>query len=209
MNRILRLLIALALCLLVFFITREVYRPEASSEQVSSTVLLERIRPVMKLITVEGDFSELYTYRNAEAPMDWMKQFSPFQKRAILRVKGRASVGYDLEGMKLTFDDATRTARLEGLQQPQLLSLEHDVDYFDLEAGTFTDFTATDHSRINAQAKELIRNKVAQSGLYAAAKERRNEMITVMRAMVENAGWTFHDGVSPQDGRARLAPLPS
>lgn len=209
MNRILRLLIALALCLLVFFITREVYRPEASSEQVSSTVLLERIRPVMKLITVEGDFSELYTYRNAEAPMDWMKQFSPFQKRAILRVKGRASVGYDLEGMGLRFDDATHTVSLEGMEKPQLLSLEHDVDYFDLEAGTFTDFTAADHSRINAQAKELIRKQVAASGLYAAAEARRSELITVVKAMVENAGWTFVDGASPRDGRARLAPLPA
>ncbi len=197
MSRIVRILLALGLCLLVFFITREVYRPEAATEQVDSTVLLERIRPVLKLVTVEGDFSELYTYRNAEAPMDWMKQFSPFQKRAILRVKGRASVGYDLEGLKLSFDDATRTVRLDMLDKPQLLGLEHDVDYFDLEAGTFTSFTAADHSRINAQAKELIRSKVATSGLYQAAEARRTEMLVVLRAMVENAGWTFDDGTNP------------
>lgn len=204
MSRIVRILLALGLCLLVFFITREIYRPEAATEQVDSTVLLERIRPVLKLVTVEGDFSELYTYRNAEAPIDWMKQFSPFQKRAILRVKGRASVGYDLEGLKLSFDDATRTVRLDMLDKPQLLGLEHDVDYFDLEAGTFTSFTAADHSRINAQAKELIRSKVATSGLYQAAEARRAEMLVVLRAMVENAGWTLEDGTAPQDARNRL-----
>jgi len=93
MNRIKGLLLLVGLGLLVFFITREAYRPEAATEQVSSTVLLERIRPVLKLVTVEGDFSELYTYRNAEAPMDWMKSFSPFQKKAILRVKGRCQRG--------------------------------------------------------------------------------------------------------------------
>jgi hypothetical protein len=52
MDRTKGLLLLLALCLLVFFITREVYRPDATSEQVDSTVLLERVRPVLKLVTV-------------------------------------------------------------------------------------------------------------------------------------------------------------
>lgn len=186
------MLAMLALALLVFFITREAYRPEASDEHVSSTVLLERIRPVLKLITVEGEFSELYNYRNAEAPFDWLKKFQPFQKWAILRVTGKASVGYDLEGLRLDFNDEDRTVNLVSMGRPQLLSLEHDVDYFDLEAGTFTSFTAADHSRINAQAKDLIRKAVEQSGLFEAAEIRREEMLPVLRSMVENAGWTLN-----------------
>lgn len=204
MDRIKGLLLLVGIGLLVFFITRAVYQTEASAEEVSSTVLLERVRPVLKLVTVEGDFTELYTYRNSDAAFDWMKQFSPFQKKAILRVKGRASVGYDLEGMQLEFDEADRTVRLMGMDKPTLLSLEHDVDYYDLEEGTFTTFTAADHSRINAQAKELIRNKVATSGLYQAAEAGRNDMLLTLRAVVENAGWTFDDRVSPQDGRKLL-----
>ena len=192
MRRIGIMLAMLALALLVFFITREAYRPEASDEHVSSTVLLERIRPVLKLITVEGEFSELYNYRNAEAPFDWLKKFQPFQKWAILRVTGKASVGYDLEGLRLDFNDEDRTVNLVSMGRPQLLSLEHDVDYFDLEAGTFTSFTAADHSRINAQAKDLIRKAVEQSGLFEAAEIRREEMLPVLRSMVENAGWTLN-----------------
>lgn len=192
MRRIGIVLAMLALALLVFFITREAYRPEASDEHVSSTVLLERIRPVLKLITVEGEFSELYNYRNAEAPFDWLKKFQPFQKWAILRVTGKASVGYDLEGLRLDFNDEDRTVNLVSMGRPQLLSLEHDVDYFDLEAGTFTSFTAADHSRINAQAKDLVRKAVEQSGLFEAAEIRREEMLPVLRSMVENAGWTLN-----------------
>ena len=191
MKRIIAAIIMLALALLVFFITREVYRPAASSESVSSTVLLERIRPVLKLITVEGDFSELYNYRNAEAPFDWLKQFQPFQKWAVLRVTGKASVGYDLEGLKLDFNDADHTVSLVSMGKPQLLSLEHDVDYFDLEAGTFTSFTAADHSRINTQAKDLMRKAVEQSGLYKSAEIRRDELLPVLRSLVESAGWTL------------------
>jgi hypothetical protein len=206
MNRTVGLLLLLGVALLVFFITREVYRPEAPAEQITSDVLLERIRPVMKLVTAEGDYSEIYTYSNADATFDWMKQFSPFQKKAILRVKAKVSVGYDLEGMGLVFDEATRTVRYTGMGKPEVLSIEHDVDYFDMEEGTFNEFTAADHTRINAQAKQFIERKIAGSGLMEAAEKQRGEFLVVLRAVVENGGWTFDDQATPVDGRTRLKP---
>ena len=69
--------------LLVFFITKAVYEPDANTEQVKADVLLERIRPVLKLTTVEGDIVELFTHKD---DADW--GFSiPYvtEKRAILR----------------------------------------------------------------------------------------------------------------------------
>lgn len=195
MRRITTLVLVLATAALVFFITRAIYeeRPEPT-EQITSTVLLERVRPVLKLVTVEGDFNELITYRSSDAAFEWMKRYSPFQKKAILRVKGRASVGYDLEGSNLQIDEESRTVTLRGMDKPKVLSLEHDVDYFDIEEGSFTSFTADDHTRINTTAKELIRDKVPSSGLYEAAEAQRDDMLLVLRAVVENSGWRFVDG---------------
>ena len=193
MNKVKGLLLLLGVGLLVFYITRSIYAPEATKEQVSSTVLLERIRPVMKLVTVEGDFNEMYTYKDAQATFDWLKQFSPFQKKAMLRVKARVSVGYDLEGVDLQVDEAARTVRLSGMSVPSVLSIDHDVDYYDMEAGTFNPFTPQDHTRMEAEAKNMIRSKVAESGLFRAAADRKQEVIKVIRAMVESSGWTFVD----------------
>jgi len=204
MRKIITLILLLAVGLLVFFVTKAYYEEAEPTEEISSTVLLERVRPVLKLVTVEGDFNELYTYRKEEAAFDWLKRFSPFQKKAILRVKGRASVGYDLEALNLKIDEKTRTITLLGMDKPKLLSLEHDVDYFDIEAGSFTSFTAADHTRINAQAKELIRGKVPGSGLYEAAETQRDAMLMVLRAVVENSGWRFEDGVTTGDLRPVL-----
>ncbi len=53
-----------------------------------------------------------------------------------------------------TCDEATRTVSLEGKALPEILSLEHDVDYYDLEEGLFNSFTAAEINRINAQAQE-------------------------------------------------------
>ncbi|MBX2972216.1 MAG: DUF4230 domain-containing protein [Flavobacteriales bacterium] len=193
MNRIKGLLLLLGVGLLVFFITREAYRPEAATEAVNSTVLLERIRPVMKLVTVEGDFNEMYTYRDAQARFDWLKSFSPFQKKAMLRVKARVSVGYDLEGMDLSVDEASKTITLRGMAAPQVLAMEHDIDYYDMEAGTFNPFTAQDHTRMEAQAKNMIRAKIPESGLFREAADRKQQMVAVIRSLVENSGWTFVD----------------
>lgn len=193
MNRIKGLLLLVGVALLVFFITRAIYEPERKTEQVSSTVLLERIRPVMKLVTVEGDFNEVFTYTNAEASFDWLKYFSPFQKKAMLRVKARVSVGYDLEGMDLQVDEGSRTITLKGMTTPEILSMEHDVDYYDMDAGTFNPFTAQDLTKMEATAKSMVRAKIPESGLFRAAAGRKHEMITVIRALVEGSGWTFVD----------------
>ena len=196
MNQVKGLLLLVGVALLVFFITRAVYEQEQKTEQITSTVLLERIRPVLKLVTVEGDFNEVFSYSNAEASIDWLKYFTPFQKKAMLRVKARVSVGYDLEGMDLNVDERTKTITLRGMSAPQVLSMEHDVDYYDMEAGTFNPFTAQDLTKMEATAKNMIRAKIPESGLFRTAAERKQEMITVIRVLVESSGWTFVDASS-------------
>lgn len=193
MNKIKGLLLLVGVGLLVFFITRAVYEPEQKTEQVTSTVLLERIRPVMKLVTVEGDFNEVFSYSNADASFDWLKYFSPFQKKAMLRVKARVSVGYDLEGMDLNVDEGSKTITLRGMATPEVLSMEHDVDYYDMDAGTFNPFTAQDLTKMEATAKSMVRAKIPESGLFKTAAERKQEVLQVIRALVEGSGWKFVD----------------
>jgi Protein of unknown function (DUF4230) len=201
-----RMAILVGAGLLVFFITREIYKPKGPTEHVSNDVLLERIRPVMKLVTVEGDFSELYRYTHADARLEWLKQFSPFQKKAVLRVKAKVSVGYDLEGMGLVFDEATRTVSINGNGRPHVLSIEHDVDYYDLEEGTFNTFTAADHTRMNAEVKQLIEARIASSGLLEEAEKQKSGFIPVLRAVVEQGGWTLKD---PAGELEKGSPLPN
>jgi hypothetical protein len=200
-----------ALCLAVFLLTRAWYRqPADPTPQVESTVLLERIRPVLKLVTVEGEFSETLTYSDSNAAwFEWTRDFPWNRKQAILLVHARASVGHDLEGAGLVFDEERRTVRFTGLGEPRLLALDHQVRYFDLRSGTFNPFTASDHTRLQGMARDHITAKLPQSGLFEAARERERELVPVVRAIVESAGWSFEDGTShapttlPVEGRSR------
>lgn len=204
MQRLVRLAVLLALLLLVFFLTREAYRPDPPSEQVDSTVLLERIRPVLKLVTVEGDFSELYDHTDSWTYNQLLAGIPSFRKRAIVRVKARVSVGYDLNGLKVTADEEHRTITLEAPPRPQVLSMEHDVDYYDLDEGLFNHFSPQELTTLGAKAKQKVLDQVPNSGLYAEAERQRDAIVQVVRTLVESNGWTLELGWEPKDGRGRV-----
>ena len=199
-----RIALVLGACLLVFFITREVYRDDALPPVENSTVLLEQVRKVMKLVTVEGDFNELYSREDSWNYSEWVARFPGFKKKIMLRVKARASVGYDLSSTRLTSDEESRTIYLDLPAKPEVLSLEHDVDYYDLDEGVFNHFAPQELTAINAEAKKRIREKIEVSGLYTQAEEQRAEVIALVRAVVESKGWRFEEGTGAKDGRTRL-----
>lgn len=55
-----------------------------------SIILLNQIEKVMKLITVEGQMSEVYSNKDHVT-----FNFSPFRKKALIRVNAKASIVYD------------------------------------------------------------------------------------------------------------------
>lgn len=199
-----RILLALGACLLVFFITREIYRDDAKPPVENSTVLLEQVRKVMKLVTVEGDFIELYSREDSWNYNDWLARLPGFKKKIMLRVKARASVGYDLSGSRLTTDEESHTIYLDLPTKPEVLSLEHDVDYYDVDEGVFNHFAPQELTAINAEAKKRIRGKIEASGLFAKAEEQRAEVIALVRALAESKGWKFEEGRGAKDGRTLL-----
>lgn len=185
------MLLFLGACLLVFFITREVYKPAPAAATVNSTVLLERVRPVLKLITVEGEFSELYDHADSWNYNRLLAALPSFRKRAILRVKAKVSVGYDLNGMKLTADEASRTVTLDLPPEPEVLSIDHSVDYYDLDEGLFNHFSPQELTAISAKAKQQVLGQVKASELFTEAAKQQGEVIGVVRSLVEGAGWKF------------------
>ncbi len=176
----------LALLLGVFWGTRYYYTWDAVTEEERSAVLLERIKTVAKLVTVEGYFSEIYDYKSY-----WGYDFSPFRKKALVRVKAKVSVGYDLEQMKIEAQPDQKRILISNLPDPEIISIDHDLDYYDISQGSFNTFTSEDYNKINASAKELIEKQARTSDLFITAEEQSNDMLEMIRFMVEGSGWTL------------------
>jgi len=148
-------------------------------------VLLERVKTVAKLVTVEGYFSEIYNYKDY-----WGYDWPIFRKKALMRVKAKVSIGYDLGKMKIDAIEEQRKIVLSNLPKAEIISIEHDIDYYDLSQGAFNSFSEEDYNKLNKDAKEYIRAKVQESELFDQAEEQGNEMIELIRFMTESAGWT-------------------
>ena len=156
-----------------------------------ATVLLERIRNVMKLVTVEGDVTELFTStssRNVTMYLPLPSKFS-FDKRATVEVRGKVLVGYDLEQLDITVDPDRRTIVLRNLPQPEILAIDHELIYRDLDESWFNTFTAEDYSRLNQRAKERLRDEALNSKLMARAQVQGNTVIEGIEYLAKNAGY--------------------
>ncbi|MBK6947525.1 MAG: DUF4230 domain-containing protein [Haliscomenobacter sp.] len=150
-----------------------------------ATVLLEKIQTVAKLVTVEGYFSELYNYKDYYAYDWWI-----FRKKAILRVKAKVSAGYDLSGLAFDVQPEQNLIVIRNIPDtPQIISIDHQLDYYDISEGTFNSFSETDYNKINKNAKTFIEEKARQSDLLPKAKEQGIEMLELIRFMAESAGW--------------------
>jgi len=161
------------------------------SQQVESTVLLERIREVFQLVTVEGQFSELYTETNIKEVTLYLPipTYWEFSKKALLEVKGKVLVGYDMEQVSIKVDSMSRQIVLNNLPEPSILAIDHEISYRNLEESFFNSFTPEDYTQLNRNAKEVLRRKAEESDLLNKAREEGNAMLDAITFMAQSIGW--------------------
>ena len=168
-----------------YFFSQWLQFRQAEKDQISSEVILNRIKEVSKLVTVEGYFSEMYNYKNY-----YNLEWSMFTKKALVRVKAKVSMGVDLNKVNIKLDNVNKVISMDRLPEPEIISLDHDIDYYDITEGTFNSFTPEDFNKINSDAKDYIRKVAIQSELPARAKLQSQKSIETIKLIAESAGWT-------------------
>lgn len=151
-----------------------------------SIILLDKIKKVCKLITVEGDFAEIYHYQDVK--QRFLKLISS-QKKALVVINAKAHVGFDFAKVKLQSDPKKKTVFLYDFPQPEVLSIETNLNYYDKSEGMFNKFEASDLTELHNEAKLHIKEKVPESGLFAVAQGEALEAISLMENIVETIGW--------------------
>ncbi|HDZ06810.1 hypothetical protein LCGC14_0243420 [marine sediment metagenome] len=150
-----------------------------------STVLLEKMKSVCKLITVEGEFAEIYKYENVK---DFLSLVSS-KKKALVVIKAKAHIGYDLSKLLMHADEANKKIILDNFPQPEVLSIEPELEFYDIKSGFFNFFAPDDLTKLNAEAKKHIREKIPESGLMETARKEALQTVLIMEKIVETIGW--------------------
>ncbi|MDD7886814.1 DUF4230 domain-containing protein [Flavivirga sp. 57AJ16] len=151
-----------------------------------SVLLLDKIKTVCKFITVEGDFAEIYHYEDVKER--FLKLISS-KKKALVVINAKAYVGYDLSKIKLIADNGKKKILLKHFPQPEVLSIETNLNYYDKSDGLFNKFEATDLTGLHNEAKLHIQDKIPASGLIQIAQKEALETVLLMETIVETIGW--------------------
>lgn len=151
-----------------------------------STVILNRIKSVCKLVSVEGDFAEIYRYENIK---DGFMSILSSKKKALVVINAKAQIGYDLKKLRMTADNERKRIVLTEFPEPEILSIEPDIQFYDVKNGLFNSFSPDDLTKLNQNAKEHIREKIPESGLIDTAKKEALQAVLLIENIVETIGW--------------------
>ena len=151
-----------------------------------SILLLDKIKSVCKFITVEGDFAEIYHYEDVK---EKFLKLVTSKKKALVVVNAKAHVGYDLSKIKLEADKNSKKIFLNHFPQPEVLSIETNLNYYDKKDGYFNKFDASDLTDLSKEAKQHIHLKIPESGLIQAAQKEALQTISLMENIVQTIGW--------------------
>ncbi|WP_343328711.1 DUF4230 domain-containing protein [Polaribacter staleyi] len=150
-----------------------------------SVILLDKIKKVSKLITVEGDFSEIYHHENTK------ENFWGFtsKKKAIILIHAKAHIGFDFRKIKLEANTEKKEIVMSDFPQPEVVSIECDIKFYDLKNGYLNKFDTEDLTTLNKEAKEHVLAKIPESNLIRLANKEALEAILLIENLVETIGW--------------------
>ena len=175
------------------WVANQIYTTKLAQPIEQSTILLEQIEKVTKLVTVEGHFIEYYDYREPNTPFF----IGPFfnldallpKKAAKLRIQAKVLVGFDLAEMNISANESTRTLIISNIPEPDILAIEHSVSEFDNQASIFRPLNSADYVKIDKGAQAKIRQQALASDLITSAREQGNDLIELIDFIATNSGW--------------------
>lgn len=188
MSDLLEVILGLILGAIIMYWFFSLFRRKRNKDltKQQSTVLLDKIRSVCKLVSVEGDFAEIYNYENTK---EGFFSLLSSKKKALIIVKAKAHIGYDLSKLDLKADDAKKTIILNNFPRPEVLSIEPELQFYDIKNGLFNSFTPNDLTNLNQEAKDHIKQKIPESGLMDTARTEALQAVLLVEKIVETIGW--------------------
>lgn len=188
MDSILELLLGSVLGAILMYWMYSLFRIKRRKEltEHQSTIILEKIKSVCKLISVEGDFAEIYRYENKRE--HFMSLLSS-KKKALIVINAKAQIGYDLKKVLMHADTDKKKIILSNFPQPEVLSIQPELEFYDIKNGFFNTFTPSDLTSLNQEAKKHVMEKIPESGLMDTARREALEAVLLIEKIVETIGW--------------------
>lgn len=155
---------------------------EAPTASRDVSVLLERIEKVFKVVMSEGYFTEIYNYQQDKN----IWQLFNDKKKALVIAKAKVLVGYDFSKLRFHVDEKNRKLVIDYFPEPEILSMDTDYKFYDIEQGWINKFQSEDYTNILTEAKQAMQEKALQSDLPRIAT---NQLQFMMIQLAAGLNW--------------------
>lgn len=149
-------------------------------------IILKSVTAVSKLVVLESQWSEIYTYKETEKVFF---NLVPTEKKAIVLLKAKAQISYDLKKLKIKIDKENKQLIIQSLPKEEIM-IEPDLEYYDIENSVLNKFKPSDFNKIQKNAKAFVLNEIEKSGLKNQAKQVFIEKLQSLISLTEGLGWT-------------------
>ena len=127
----------------------------------------------------------MYSYKEADK---YFYDLISFEKKALLVVKGKAEVSYDLSKMDYAVDEKNKIITLVNVPAPEI-TVQPEIKYYNLEEHTFNTFAIDDYNKLNAQAVSRLKKKVEKSELVEMARNELERTLNDIQIVGKELGW--------------------
>ena len=177
MRKALRQLVVIAVIAAVASVSTFLMTSRISErEAFSSSGVIERVRSISELNTVEMYFNEIIDFRNAKFFNSFEIPFT--QKSFIFTVKARVKAGIDLSLVKEEDVEIDGKRLVLRLDEPAITSGEIlSYKAYDEKDGLFNEVTTEDTLKALELFEKDLRKQAAENGIIEKAKENAEQTI--------------------------------
>ncbi|MGZ6971674.1 MAG: DUF4230 domain-containing protein [Thermoanaerobaculia bacterium] len=193
---LLGLFAACAAVLAVFVAGFFVGRWGARREAVSSAPVVQAVRRIARLATVEMEIADVVRYEEVKTILVF-----DIPKNATLRLRGKVIGGFDLERGFDVEADAGQRLILVRLPAPQILAVDDRLEWFDEHSGWLNPITPSDRTHWTQWARGALARAAKDSGLFEKSAAHARDLFTDAASAF---GWSAEVTV---DGK-RVPPAP-
>tara|TARA_R110002050_G_scaffold65570_4_gene141919 strand:+ start:422 stop:1036 length:615 start_codon:yes stop_codon:yes gene_type:complete len=170
----------------------------------ANTALIQKeLKNVGKLIVTEGSYAQVFSYNDSK---DLMYGLFDARKKALIVVNAKASIAYDLSEVTTDVDETTKTVTITNIPEPEL-SINPNIEYYDVTQDYLNQFTASDYNKIKQRVEKSLRKKIEASELRTNAQNRLISELQKIYILTNSMGWTLKYNTTVVENEAELEKL--
>ena len=143
------------------------------------------------MVFAEGYFSEIYDQNSRKIFWGVFEA----NKKVIIVAKAKVAVGYDFSKLKWSRDPSSRKIYIDHFPEPEILSVDPEYRFYDINQGLLHKFNTEDYTRILNEARDLMKVKAMESDLSGIALK---QITLMMQQLAASMNWELTEKEEPK-----------